>query len=191
LSFATRSPARLAASTAVLAIAALMATVATQASAAELVAPRSECKAQTNIKAPEREQEQAMRCLINYARSHAGAGALGSSKSLERAAGQKSGDVMQCGFSHTACGRPADLYARRYGYASASSWAWGENLAVGRGKRGSARKVLKAWLQSPPHRDAMLRGSFDDAGVGLKRGRFGGHRNMAVWVLELGCHGCG
>ena len=77
---------------------------------------------------------------------------------------------MHCGFSHTACGRPADLYARRYGYASASSWAWGENLAVGRGKRGSARKVLKAWLHSPPHRDAMLRGSFDDAGIGLQAG---------------------
>ena len=38
---------------------------------------------------------------------------------------------MQCGFSHTACGRPADLYARRYGYTAASSWRWGENLALG------------------------------------------------------------
>ena len=174
-----------------LAIGVLAATAATQASATGLVAPRSECKAQANIKAPERQQEEAMRCLLNYARSHVGAGSLGISKSLERAAGRKSGDVMQCGFSHTACGRPADLYARRYGYASASSWAWGENLAVGRGQRGSARKVLKAWLHSPPHRDAMLLGSFDDAGIGLKRGRFGGHRNMAIWVLELGCHGCG
>ena len=134
------------------------------------MAPRSECKAQKNIKAPEREQEDAMRCLINYARSALRGRSLGASRSLERAAGQKSGDVMHCGFSHTACGRPADLYARRYGYASASSWAWGENLAVGRGKRGSARKVLKAWLHSPPHREAMLRGSFDDAGIGLKRG---------------------
>jgi uncharacterized protein YkwD len=181
----------LVASTAVFAIGAVTLTVATQASAAGLVAPRSECKAQKNIKAPERQQEEAMRCLINYARSNSGAGSLGSSKSLERAAGQKSGDVMRCGFSHTACGRPADLYARRYGYTSGSSWGWGENLAVGRGKRGSARKVLKAWLHSPPHREAMLRGSFDDAGIGLKRGRFGGHRNTAVWVLELGCHGCG
>jgi len=191
LSLATRRPAPLAALTALLAVGLLAATAATEASAAGLVAPLSECKAQKNIKAPEREQEDAMRCLINYARSHSGSGSLGASRSLERAAGQKSGDVMQCGFSHTACGRPADLYARRYGYASASSWAWGENLAVGRGKRGSARKVMKAWLHSPPHRDAMLRGSFDDAGIGLKRGRFSGHRNMAVWVLELGCQGCG
>ena len=36
----------------------------------------------------------------------------------------------------------------------------------------------------------MLRGSFDDAGIGLREGRFSGHRNAAVWVLELGCQGC-
>jgi uncharacterized protein YkwD len=183
----TRRPVWLAASIAALAIAAI---ATTQASAAGLVAPRSDCKGQKNVKAPEAQQERAMRCLINYARNHSGSHDVGSSKSLEKAAGVKAGDVMQCGFSHTACGRPADLYARRYGYTSASSWGLGENLAVGRGKRGSARKVLKAWLHSPPHREAMLRGSFDDAGLGLRRGSFSGHRNMAVWVLELGCHGC-
>ena len=52
----------------------------------------------------------------------------------------------------------------------------------------AARKVFKAWLNSPPHRDTMLRGSFDDAGIGLRRG--GGGRKLSVWVLELGCHGC-
>ena len=158
---------------------------------ASLVAPASTCDGQKNVKASKGVQEKAMRCLINYARTHSGTHGVDGSKALEKAAGVKAGDVMQCGFSHTACGRPADLYARRYGYTSASSWAWGENLAVGHGKRGSARKVMKAWLHSPPHRDAMLRGSFDDAGIGLKRGRFSGHRNMAVWVLELGCQGCG
>jgi uncharacterized protein YkwD len=162
---------------------------ATQASAG-LVAPRSECAGQANVHAPEHQQEKAMHCLINYARAHTGTGKVGSSHSLEQAAGQKSGDVMRCGFSHTACGKPADLYAQRYGYTSASSWQWGENLAWGRGKRGSARKILKAWLHSPPHRETMLRGSFDDAGIGLRRGGFNGHHNAAVWVLELGCHGC-
>ena len=105
-----------------------------------------------------------MRCLINYARNHTGSSGLGSSKSLERAAGEKAGDVMRCGFSHTACGNPADLYARRYGYTAASSWQWGENLAWGRGDRGTAREIMRAWLNSPPHRETMLRGSFDDAG---------------------------
>ena len=105
-----------------------------------------------------------MRCLINYARTHVGAGGVASSRALERAAGEKSGDVMRCGFSHTACGKPADLYPRRYRLHEAGGWQWGENLAFGRGKRGTARKILKAWLNSPPHRETMLRGSFDDAG---------------------------
>jgi uncharacterized protein YkwD len=136
-----------------------------------------------------RAQEDAMQCLINYARKQAAAGGVGSDRSLERAAGRKAGDVMDCGFSHTACGNPADLYAHRYGYTN-GNWSWGENLAWGKGGHGSARSVLKSWLNSPPHRATMLRGSFDDLGLGLRRGKFGGRSNVAVWVLQLGCHGC-
>ena len=155
---------------------------------ASLVAPTSSCDGQKNGKASEKVQEKAMRCLINYARDHSGTHGVSSSKALERAAGVKAGDVMQCGFSHTACGRPADLYARRYGYTSGSSWRWGENLAWGKGNNGTAREILKAWLHSPPHRATMLDGSFNDAGVGLKQGGFSGHHNVSVWVLEVGCH---
>lgn len=130
-----------------------------------------------------------MRCLINYAREHSGSGGLGADRALERASGRKAGDVMQCGFSHTACGKPADIYPRKFGYTS-GNWQWGENLAYGVGKRGSARNVMQAWLNSPPHRSTMLRGSFDDLGLGLRRGGFSGRDNVGVWVLQLGCHSC-
>jgi uncharacterized protein YkwD len=172
------------------AISAVFLLIATSPAAARLVAPRSQCPGQQKIKEPEPVQEKAMRCLINYARSQVGAGNVRSDNSLEKAAGRKAGDVMRCGFSHTACGRPADTYARRFGYMTAPSWSWGENLAWGRGKLGSPRNILIAWLNSPPHRETMLNGSFEHLGVGLKRGSFGGHANAAVWVLELGCHGC-
>ena len=173
-----------------LALTATSATLALIAAPADasLVAPKSKCNGQANVKASKGVQRKAMRCLINYARDHSGAHAVGSSKALEKAAGVKAGDVIQCGFSHTACGRPADLYARRYGYTSASSWRWGENLAWGHGKRGSAREILKAWLNSAPHRATMLEGSYKDAGVGLRQGGFNGHSNVSVWVLEIGCH---
>jgi uncharacterized protein YkwD len=151
---------------------------------ADLVAPRSKCAGQANIKAPEPRQEDAMRCLINYARDHAGSGGLNSHRKLEKAAGRKVGDVVRCGFSHTACGNPADLYAHRTGYIS-GSWQFGENLAQGKGKRGSARNILQAWLNSPPHRDTMLRGSFDDIGLGLRQ-----RGDMGVWVMQVGCRGC-
>ena len=110
-----------------------------------------------------------------------------SSRALERAAGRKVGDLFDCGFSHTACGRSFDTYPKRFGYASGTSWKLGENLAWGRRDKGSARRVLKAWLRSPPHRATMLDGSFEDIGIGLRRGRFNGSSNAAVWVLEIGC----
>jgi len=169
-------------------LAAIMVLIAVADAQAKLVAPRSKCPDQQKTGAPEPAQEKAMRCLINYARSHAGARSVSSQKSLEKAAGHKAGDVMDCGFSHTACGRPADIYAHRFGYTSASRWSWGENLAWGRGGLGSPRNILKAWLNSPPHRSTMLNGSFEHMGLGLKRGSFAGHRNAAVWVLEIGCH---
>jgi uncharacterized protein YkwD len=146
---------------------------------------KSKCEGRSDVGAPERVQEKAMRCLINAARDQLGAGGVDSNDALERAAGHKAGDVMRCGFSHTACGNPADLYAHRFGYTSASSWQWGENLASGHDERGTARHVFQAWLGSPPHREAMLRGSFEDLGVGLRRSG-----DNAVWVLQLGCRGC-
>jgi uncharacterized protein YkwD len=152
---------------------------------AGLVTKSSKCAGQSDAGAPERAQEKAMRCLINSARDRLGARGVDSNGALERAAGHKVGDVMRCGFSHTACGQPADLYAHRFGYTSASSWQWGENLAYGNGKRGTARKVFAAWLDSEPHREAMLNGSFEDLGVGLRRSG-----DKAVWVLQLGCRGC-
>ena len=151
-----------------------------------IVAPRSKCAGQSNVHAPEPRQEDAMRCLINHARSN-----LRPYKALERAAGRKAGDVRRCGFSHTACGRPFDVYPKRFGYThGASSWRFGENLAWGKGRDGSARRIFKAWLDSPPHRHTMLTGAFEHVGLGLKRGRFRGHSNAAVWVLQVGCRGC-
>jgi uncharacterized protein YkwD len=167
-----------------------VASIAASTATASLVAPGSKCPGQQNTHASEHDQQKAMLCLIDYARRHAGAGGVKSNHRLERAAGRKAGDVMRCGFSHTACGHPADLYAQRYGYIGGGSWSWGENLAWGRGRGGTARRMLQDWLNSPPHRETMLRGAFEDVGVGLRRGHFAGHANASVWVLELGCHGC-
>ena len=165
------------------------ASIAASTATANLVAPGSKCQGQQNTHASEHDQEKAMRCLLNYARSNTGGGQLKSNKQLEKAAGRKVGDVMRCGFSHTACGHPADAYAQHFGYTR-GSWSWGENIGWGSAKGGSARSVFKQWLNDPPHRDTMLRGSFEDMGIGLKRGHFEGHDNAAVWVLEVGCHGC-
>jgi hypothetical protein len=153
---------------------------------AGLVAPKAKCSGQANFRASEHDQEKALRCLINHARSNPR-----SHRALERAAGRKVGDIFDCGFSHTACSRPFDIYPQRFGYTSGTSgWRLGENLAWGKRKDGSARQIFKAWLNSPPHRSTMLNGAFEHMGVGLKIGRFAGQSHVAVWVLQMGCRGC-
>ena len=174
-----------------LACAVSMLAIAAPGASADLLAPRSACPGQQNIDATEHLQEDALRCLIAHARERAGVQRLGSNSSLERSAGRKAGDVMRCGFAHTACGNSADKWAHEYGYSSGtSSWRFGENLAWGRGKRGSARNVLEAWFRSSPHRATLFTGSFEHLGIGLRRGGFAGHRNASVWVLQVGCRGC-
>jgi uncharacterized protein YkwD len=168
-----------------LAAAAIALLVPTGASA-EMVAPRAKCAGQDNPRISGHEQQQALKCLINYARSQAGVGGLNSSRALERAAGRKSRDVAACGFSHTACGNAADRYVHQFGYSSGTSgWQWGENLAYGKGKRSTPRAILQAWLGSGPHRATMLSSTFNDIGIGMReRGR------VAFWALEVGCRGC-
>ena len=155
------------------------------AARADLIAPSSKCEAEARWRAPEPRQEKAMRCLINYARRAAGTRTLDHYGALERAAGRKTRDLSECGFSHTACGRPVDSWARTYGYTSGTgSWKFGENLAWGRRQRGSARRVLTAWLNSASHRATLLTGNFEHFGIGLRRG------SASIWVLQLGCRGC-
>jgi uncharacterized protein YkwD len=153
---------------------------------ASMVAPRAKCAGQDNPRISGHAQQQAMRCLVNYARSQVGAGGLNSSRALERAAGRKSRDVAACGFSHTACGNAPDLYVHRYGYTSGTSgWQWGENLAYGKGKRSTPRAIVQAWLGSSPHRGTMLSSTFNDMGTGMRE-----RNGVAYWALELGCRGC-
>ena len=166
-------------------VVALLALAATGAAEASLLAPPSECGGQRDRLAKERAQEQAMRCLIDYARDRAGVGSVRPRHSLARAAGRKATDIDRCGFSHTACGRPFDYWPRRTGYAGQQPWLLGENLAWGGGARGSARRVMASWLGSPPHRRVLLMPRFEHLGLGLRT-----RRGTAFWTLELGCHDC-
>ncbi len=150
---------------------------------AALPSPKA-CKAQKNASASKREQERAARCVIDHVRASAGVRRLSTNRALQRAAGRKAEDLAHCGFTHNACGRPADAWARHFGYDSAGSWSWGENLATGP-RRMTARTAIKSWLNSSAHRSTLLNGSFEHVGVGLERS--GG---SAYWVLEVGCHGC-
>jgi uncharacterized protein YkwD len=155
-----------------------------------LVAPPGVCSGQAGVRAPVPEQEQAMRCMTNYAREHAGRQPLANTPVLGRSARDKSADIVRCdSFSHFACGRPFTFWMRRVGYIPARCWRAGENLAWGSGDAGSAQAIFRAWIRSPEHRDNIL-GPYRQIGVGLITGSLEGHASAHVWTQHFGSH-CG
>ncbi len=153
-----------------------------------LVAPTSVCKNQGDSDAPASVQEQAMRCLTNYARSRAHRGRFGKVRKLDRSAGMKSRDIVRCdSFSHSACGRDFTYWMRRVGYLRTRCWRAGENIAWGSGSGyASPRAIFFAWMRSPAHRANILSRSFDQIGIGLRIGPMGGYSRAHVWTQHFG-----
>ena len=60
-----------------------------------------------------------------------------------------------------------------------------ENLAYGTTRYLSARRIVRLWLASPPHRATLLWPGARRAGVGVVRGRYLGHGDMRVAVARL------
>ena len=149
------------------------------------LAPASACQGSTDPAASMPVQRRAVACLINWARKRDGRAKLSPSNSLDRAAGLKGQKVASCGqFSHTPCGSDliGPLKASGYRYAS-----FGENLFVGVLGAVSPRDVVSAWLQSPGHRENMLRPYFRDVGAAAvqAQGFLGGGAEV-VWVTTFG-----
>src|SRR4051794_4998134 len=56
-------------------------------------------------------------------------------------------------------------------YLSGSgSWSVGENIAWGSGDLATPAEIVKAWMNSPPHRHNILSGNFAEIGIGVARG---------------------
>jgi uncharacterized protein YkwD len=160
------------------------------ATANTLIAPPAVCPGQADLDAPAAAQEQAMGCMVNFARQQAGLGALTDSAALAQSAHDKSLDVLRCdSFSHFACEREFTYWMKESGYTAAPCWRVGENLAWGTGEQGSARSIFAAWLRSPTHR-ANLLGDFDETGLSLQVGTLEGLGGTRVWAQHFGTH-CG
>jgi uncharacterized protein YkwD len=155
-----------------------------------LVAPTSACPNQTDLGDSAAVQEQAMRCMTNFARRHDGLGQFGNAAALDRSATRKTGDILRCdSFSHQACGRQFTYWMQRSGYLAARCWRAGENIAWGTESEGTVRSIFVAWLHSPEHR-ANLLGRYSQIGIALSVGDLEGHRGAHVWTQDFGSH-CG
>jgi uncharacterized protein YkwD len=176
---------------ALVAVAALVALPVPSAGAMDLgrlLAPDAACPGQTDPAAPVPAQEQAMRCMTNYARERADRRPLGDAGDLDRSARDKANDIVRCDdFSHFACGRPFTYWMQRVGYIQARCWRAAENIAWGAGALGSVRAIFRAWVHSPEHL-ANLLGAYSQFGTGLAVGSVDGHPGARVWTQHFGSH---
>jgi uncharacterized protein YkwD len=169
-------------------LAGTMAASSAAAAGGALIAPVKVCPNQENLAATAASQEQAMGCMVNFARSHGGLNELLSTAALTESASEKSLDVLNCdSFSHFACGREFTYWMKQSGYISTPCWRIGENLAWGTGEYGSVRSIFIAWMRSPGHR-ANLLGDFDETGFSLRVGTLEGHPEAHVWAEHFGSH---
>jgi uncharacterized protein YkwD len=159
-----------------------------RASASSLIAPTSACPGQDRLDAPAAGQEQAMRCMTDFARAQAGLGSLAPVAALDQSASDKAADILRCdSFSHFACGREFTYWMRETGYMSAPCWRVGENLAWGTDELGSVRSVFEAWMRSPGHRANIL-GDFTEIGIDVRSGALEGRTSTRVWAQHFGSH---
>jgi uncharacterized protein YkwD len=127
----------------------------------------------------------AMRCTVNAERTARGLGTLRADRRLNRAAKRHARDMVRRGyFAHE---RPGWTLAGRLRAAGWSGSSAAEAIAWGCDGRGSAVATLKAWLESPPHREIVL-GRYARAGIGLALGIPTRDRCGAggTWVLDVG-----
>ena len=147
------------------------------------LAPESTCRAASDPSAPGAVQIRAVTCLVNWARAQDQRRRLVRRSALQHAAALKGQRVASCRqFSHTPCGSAVTAAVNAAGYRYAS---FGENLFAGTGQV-SARDVVNAWLQSPPHRATLLSPGFRHLGAApVHASALLGGTDAVVWTAAF------
>src|SRR3954452_4386791 len=118
--------------------------------------------------------EEAVVCRINVERTRRDRGPLRADADLVQAAERQSEDMVRRRyFSHV---RPGGwnlvdrLRSAGYDMTASRGWTVGEVLSWGVYWRSTLQAAVDPWLDSPPHRAALLRPEFDEVGAGAVLG---------------------
>jgi uncharacterized protein YkwD len=151
------------------------------------LAPRTACRGQTSTSTSKAMQLRAMRCLVNWARTHRGETRLRPNAQLDHSSAMRAAEIRRCDdFSHTPCGEPFVQVFKASHYLTGAG-SVGENIAWGQGTLSTPRATMAAWLGSPPHRRNLFTAKWLDLGVArLPAATLEGHRNVVIWVTEFG-----
>ena len=156
----------------------LAAAAAVVAAAGALVQPASaaaeDCPGAGSRALSVRQATSTVFCLVNRERTSRGLPALRHSGRLARVAGVHARDSVRYGFvGHTSpVHGTLGTRVRRSGYrpTGGGAFAIGEILGAGRGRRGTPRAIVRAWMRRHIHRTAILYPRFRTMGVGGTRG---------------------
>jgi uncharacterized protein YkwD len=124
--------------------------------------------------------EGSIACLINEQRAAHGIRPVQPNASLRQAALSHSTEMVGQGyFGHTS---PAGVtFVDRIeatGYTrGARSWGVGENLVWGSGSLSTPQSLVTSWMNSPPHRENLLRARFREIGIAAVVGTPEGSRD--------------
>jgi uncharacterized protein YkwD len=116
---------------------------------------------------------EATLCLLNGERADQGLAPLAANDKLATAASAYAQDLVAGSyFSHT--GRDgSDVLDRikRTGYVRDDrAWRIGENLAWGTGSLATPASIVRAWMNSPGHRENILNAHYREIGIGVMAG---------------------
>jgi uncharacterized protein YkwD len=110
-------------------------------------------------------------CLHNERRDRHGVPALEYEARLQTAAQRHAADMVERRFfaHETPEGLGPEDRALNAGYPT-GQYSSGENLAWGTGSEASPVEIVDGWMQSPGHRENVLRDAFTHMGVGVTVG---------------------
>ena len=132
----------------------------------------------------------ALLCLINRERQARGLRPLSEERRLRRAANRHSRAMVRGRFfSHYQPMRRARTVVDRLRltrYLPARSWSVGENIGYGSGRRGTPRSMMRAWMQSTPHRANILEPRFRQVGLGIQPGMPTSRHRGATYTTNFG-----
>ena len=114
------------------------------------------------------QMESSITCLINEERASFGLGAVRPNGNLRDAALSHSNEMVQEQyFEHTSPQGVTFIDRIQHtGYMrGVRSWIVGENLVWGTGPLSTPQALVTAWMNSPPHRENLLKPRFDEIGV--------------------------
>ena len=135
-----------------------------------------------------RAMQKATLCILNRRRARRGIAPLRENGRLTLASLRHAQDMARRNyFEHgNFVGR---IRAVDY-LAGASSWRVGENIAWGTGRYARPAAIVRAWMNSPPHRHNILNSGFHEIGIGIARGvPRSGTDGGATYATDFGTRG--